>query len=330
MKEYKCNTPYFQRIHKRRQGQSSEDNKRELELIDEYKSEYSNIYDSYGVIQNYKLVLFCQLLSELNILYDRDVTIGQYTYDLKVRNTLIKFVDTITENAQFALDKPEEDIEPYINLFRFDNAQANGYECIHIFDWDDFDKIAIALQSKQLKDSNDIVIDKINKTECELFLHCNSYIYPHKYRYFTYAYGGFIDNDLVAVLMVRKCPGIKYDWELLGYVEDVEFEYDCFDKLLSAFKEDICPSNMVAYVDKSKNSGSELLRYGFMPVYDRWPARVWSKGIEKITQNDYSQKPASKLVDVYNDIYGKYINMLENRWLPVFDCGTRTYEWRAK
>ena len=61
------------------------------------------------------------------------------------------------------------------------------------------------------------------------------------------------------------------------------------------------------------------------------PQEVWSRGVEKITANLLRQRGYDQL---FGTSYGKGTNnellMLQNGWLPVYDCGQAVFEYRSK
>ena len=59
------------------------------------------------------------------------------------------------------------------------------------------------------------------------------------------------------------------------------------------------------------------------------PAKVWSKYPNKITDNLLRQRGYDQL---FGTNYGKGTSneqlMIQNGWLPVYDCGQAVYTWR--
>ena len=63
--------------------------------------------------------------------------------------------------------------------------------------------------------------------------------------------------------------------------------------------------------------------------YTTDPAKVWSRGAEKITDNLLRQRGYDQL---FKTSYGKGSSneelMIRSGWLPVYDCGQSVYSYK--
>ena len=84
---------------------------------------------------------FANTLKENNISFSREFVCGKYTYDFKIDNILIEINPSATHNINFNPFSKDKIISKNYHKEKSLNALKNGYRCIHIFDWDDIDRI---------------------------------------------------------------------------------------------------------------------------------------------------------------------------------------------
>ena len=83
---------------------------------------------------------FAEKLTSANIEFEREFVIGKFSYDFKVGNILIEVNPTATHNSTWAPKHREPKRADY-HQQKSELARKNGYHCIHVWDWDDIDKI---------------------------------------------------------------------------------------------------------------------------------------------------------------------------------------------
>lgn len=83
---------------------------------------------------------FAELLDKNNIAFEREFPVGRYIYDFKVGNILVEINPTVTHNNHMNIFDKEPLDEKY-HLNKTNVAKENGYFCLHVWDWDDKDKI---------------------------------------------------------------------------------------------------------------------------------------------------------------------------------------------
>lgn len=100
------------------------------------------------------------------------------------------------------------------------------------------------------------------------------------------------------------------------------------ERLFSSFIRNYTPESIISYCDIAKFSGDVYKRLGFTQLYITEPNKIWSHGVEKITNNLLLQRGFDQL---FKTNYGKGTNnedlMITHGWLPVFDCGQAVYVW---
>ena len=79
-------------------------------------------------------------------------------------------------------------------------------------------------------------------------------------------------------------------------------------------------------MDLAKFSGDVYTRLNMERVRTTPPQIIWSKGIEKVTSTLLRQRGYDQL---FKTNYGKGTSneelMIENGWLPVYDCGQAVF-----
>ena len=94
---------------------------------------------------------FNELLNESNIKNELEFMIGNLGYDLKVGRTLVEIDPWFTHNVTVGPSFGGKEVAPRpmdYHLSKTKFANENGYSCIHVFDWDDWNKVIFLLQSK--------------------------------------------------------------------------------------------------------------------------------------------------------------------------------------
>ena len=146
----------------------------------------------------------------------------------------------------------------------------------------------------------------------------------------TVRYGLYKNNELVEIMTFGKPRYNKnYEWELLRLCTKAEYKVvGGAERLFKHFIEMQNPKCIISYCDYSKFSGEVYTRLGFKQMGNPKPSKHWSKGSEHITDNLLRQRGYDQL---FNTNYGKGTSneelMLENGWLPVYDCGQMTFIW---
>lgn len=270
--------------------------------------------------------IFKLTLTELEVKFECNVNIGSFEYDFYIpkKNMLLNICPTVTHNNLFSFDEYGKGVPSIQHKAEAENAFNNGYRCIHVFDWDNIFIILneISSNTESLKEP---VVETLNKVLYKSFI--SQYSMFSAERPGNKLYGLYSNNDLVAVGSFRKSTSKKYSWEMTRYCEDsCVISEDRLKSIINKFISDVNPENIVTYVDLSKYSGKEYENVGFKYIETIYPQRIWSKGIHRILHNSIAGR---KYDDIFHTNYGSthstYTQMIENGWLPVYDCGKKTY-----
>ena len=113
--------------------------------------------------------LFSKKLDDLGISYESEFKIKNRRYDFKVGNNLIEIDPFTFHNSTWApWGKPKS--KNYHKL-KSDLAKENTYRCIHIFDWDNENKIIQLISRSEKVYARKCILDlNVSKNEAQNFL----------------------------------------------------------------------------------------------------------------------------------------------------------------
>ena len=274
---------------------------------------------------------FSDILTSLNINNDLEFSIGHKSYDIKVDNTLIEIDPTFTHNTSLpAFSNEHISIDYHLNKTKL--ANENGFNCIHVFDWDDKDKIINMFLPKSILYARQCKLKAITLKEANDFL--NLYHLQNGLMKQDVCLGLFYNDSLVEVMTFGKPRYNKnYDYELLRLCTHKDYKVTGgTKKLFKYFLDNYKPNSIISYCDKSKFSGEVYTRLGFTLKGEAKPSRHWYNIKEKkhITDNLLRQRGFDQL---FGTNYGKGTSndelMLEHNFVEVYDCGQSTYIWNS-
>ena len=307
----------------------------------DYPCQRSECIESSGITISKLNKYFYNVLAANNIETDFEKIVGIYSYDLYVKNTniLIEINPTYTHNVlgnHFNNWKYDKNLEEY-HLNKTQMAQLHDYRCIHIWQWDDWDKIIQMLLPKQKLYARNLQLKEVDKQVTNDFL--------NKYHLQSSCYGnqinlGLYNNDQLVQVMTFGKPRYnkKYQYELLRLCSHNDYIIvGGAEKLFKHFINKYQPMSVISYCDVSKFTGDVYERLGFNLKQQTRPQKVWTENNYKygnnryITDNLLRQQGYDRL---FNTSYGKGTDneqlMIEHGWLPVYDCGQKVFEWQKK
>ena len=274
---------------------------------------------------------FYEKLIKNNINAQLEYIIENSGFDLKAGDTLIEINPTYTHNSTFGATirgskKLAAPIDYHLNKTLF--ANKHNFHCMHIFDWDDKDKIVEMLKSKQKIYARQTEIKQISKKLAKQFL--NKYHLQSSTQTCQYAYGLFFNDELVQVMTFGKPRYNKsYEYELLRLCTKPCVEIiGGASKLLKHFEEDLKPSSIISYCDLAKFSGKVYEQLNFNLCGISKPSKHWYNMQTKrhITDNLLRQRGFDQL---HNTSYGKGTSneqlMIEHGYVEIYDVGQATY-----
>ena len=279
-----------------------------------------------------------ELLLNLGCETQLEKRVNNMSYDILVKpNTLIEINPTYTHNSTigpFMFGKRVNPKDKNYHLSKTNNAVEHNYRCIHIFDWDNIDKIINSLQQKQIIYARNCILKEVNLNECKKFL--NNYHFQNSCNNQTIRLGLYYNNELVQVITFGKPRYNKnYEWELLRLCTHPKYKIvGGTEKLFKHFLKTQNPNNIISYCDNSKFSGEVYTKLGFTFKSVSSPSKHWynSKTKRHITDNLLRQRGFSQLHNDNN--YERYNKgddneklMLDNGYVVIYNCGQTTYIW---
>ncbi len=274
---------------------------------------------------------FSSILDNNNIKYEREFRLNNNRFDFKIENTLIEINPSATHNSSWGLFN-KEGINKNYHKLKTELAKTNGYRCIHVFDWDDINKIIYQLQSKEVIYARNCSIKLIeNKEVVDTFL--NLYHLQNTCTKQLICIGLYYKDILVELMTFGKPRyNKKYEWELLRLCSHKDFKIvGGSQKLFKYFINNYNPKSIISYCDLSKFTGDIYSKLGFKLKKINNPSCHWYniKTNQHITDNLLRQLGFDKLLGKYFENYGKGSSneelMLTHNFVKIYDCGQATY-----
>lgn len=270
---------------------------------------------------------FEELLKQHNIIYAKEFALENYSYDFKIDDILIEINPTITHNVHINIFGDEPMSKDY-HLNKTECARKNKFRCIHIWDWDDLDKIVNMLKPKETLYARNLEIKEVPKKECDEFL--NAFHLQNTCKEQTIRYGLYKNDVLIQIMTFGKPRYNKnYEYELLRLCSHKDYKIvggaeKIFKYILDKYK----PESIISYCDNSKFTGLVYEKLGFEKHKSPKPSKHWynTKTKQHITDNLLRQRGFDQL---FNANYGKGTSneelMIEYNFLTVYDCGQMTF-----
>lgn len=274
---------------------------------------------------------FEEQLAKRRIEFEPEFRLGNYLFDDRCDNILIEIDPTWSHNS--AVNHYSNNANPLSYMYhknKSDLAELNGYRCIHVFDWDDWNAIINLIAQKEKIYARKCSCHLIPRKTAEIFTSTNHI--QGKCAGQILCYGLYFKGELVQVMTFgRPRYTKKYDFELLRLCSKIGVEVvGGASKLFKKFLKDNSDKNVISYCDASKFSGKVYEQIGMTFSYRTEPTKVWSKGSDKITDNLLRQRGYDQL---FGTNYGKGTSneqlMLDNGWLPVYDCGQKVFVYKG-
>lgn len=296
-----------------------------------YEKQHKTIEEKYGVMYASLIPHFAATnnhVSKINLKFKSKLekvgiqsitekTIKNLIYDLHITdsNTLIEVNPTYTHNIIGNHWNPDG-LEKYYHRDKTQLAEDNGFQCIHIWDWDNIDKIVKWLKPRKTIDASEFDVYKLDLHVANEFL--DKYHIFGSHRGQVLCIGLVKDNQIYQIMTFCKSIYNKnYYAQLCRWCTRPEYEI-CggYDKLSSYASAQFGINNVIAYVDRSKFTGKDLEDIGMKLLNISPPRKIWSKGKKFIN---------SSLIVSGKSNYKSEDELLKDGWLPIYDCGQRVY-----
>lgn len=283
---------------------------------------YGENYGSYclrnvkhGVISNINKS-FAKLLEDVGLNCEFEfMDVGKYRYDIVIpeMKILIEIDPTYTHNA---IGNHWTDKGLDIDYHRRKSSAATdaGYRCIHVFDWDDWNKIVDMLRPRKPIHANKCMMYKLNKDVAYHFLDMH-HLKGAPADESSLSVGLAYNNELIQVMtftLARK--NTNYDIELSRFCCKTGVAVTGGSQKLFKFAtKGLGLDNIFAICDLSKFQGNVYNKLGMDLVQVTDPQEIWSKNDNKIIVDENVDRTI----------------LVEQGWLPVYDCGKAIYEFKS-
>lgn len=303
-------------------------------MIAKYGVPYYHMTEEFKHSQHFRVSnvnkTFADKVASIGLNVEFEMPIGQKSYDLHIigTNTLIEINPTYTHNL-IGNHRSSKGLDKYYHRDKSQVATDNGYRCIHVFDWDNWDRILDMLKPRTKVYARNCKIYKLNLDVAQQFL--NRYHLQGSCRGQLLCLGLIQDGELYQVMTFGKPRYDKAHYvELLRLCSKPGYTVvGGASKLFKYATVEFGLSNIISYCDVSKFNGDVYKNIGMKLIRTTPPQEIWSRGADKITANLLRQHGYDQL---FNTNYGKGTSneqlMLNNGWLPVYDCGQRVYEFK--
>ena len=245
----------------------------------------------------------------------------QYGIHIVGTNILIEVNPTYTHNANW--------LAPNYHANKTAVAAANGYRVIHIWDWDDIDKIIQLISPKTKIYARNCELRQVPKSEYQEFT--SKYHLQGPTKGFSLCLGLYYNGALVEIMSwCRPRFNKNYECELLRLCSHSEYKIvGGAEKLFKHSLSILNPTSIISYCDLSKFSGEVYSRLGMKLLRTNNPQKVWSRGNERVLSTTLRHLGYDGL---FKTSYGKSTAneklMIDHGWLPVYDCGQAVYVYR--
>ena len=303
-------------------------------MISRYGVPYYCMTDEYKNSNHFRIShineKFAAMLDDNQIKYELEYPLSTKSFDfiLPDQNILIEIDPTYTHNI-VGNHWNKNGIDPNYHFKKSQIASDHGYRCIHIFDWDDKDKIIDMLSPKKRVYARKCEIYKLNADVAVKFL--NEYHLQGSCRGQLLCLGLVYQNELLQVMTFGKPRYDKHhDVELLRLCTKPGYTViGGASRLFSYATNEFGLNNIISYCDRSKFTGAVYEKLGMRLIRTSPPQEVWSQDSRRVTANLLRSRGYDQL---FKTNYGKGASneqlMLENGWLPVYDCGQYVYEYK--
>lgn len=277
---------------------------------------------------------FRDKLNSYGIENKMEFTIGKYSFDFKVGNVLLEINPTYTHNSTYSTTIGKMMINPKEQDYHYNKTKLaidNGYRCIHIWDWDDEDKIIQSLLPRKVLYARNLQLKEVNLEDTAVFL--NQYHLQNSCLGQDIRLGLYSGDELIEVMTFGKSRYNKnYEYEILRLCTKNQYNVvGGAEKLFSYFISKYDPKSIISYCDDSKFSGNVYIKLGMRQKGNNNPSKHWfnPRTGRHITDNLLRQRGYSQLHNDKEHKKGENNEtlMLEAGYLEIYDCGQSTYVW---
>lgn len=218
--------------------------------------------------------------------------------------------------------------DKYYHLNKTETALQRDIRLVHLSDWlidNKPDVIKYYIKNLLNKD-----IIKVYARECEI-----KEISSKDYSTFCELYhiqgatsakiriGLFYKGELVQIMSFSKPRFNKnYDYELIREVSKSTYRIiGGKERLLKYFERNYKPASLISYCDRRWFTGQSYVRLGFNLKGTTVPSYSYYKEGICLSRYQCQKHNLPKLLDTFDESLSEYQNMINNKYLRMFDCG---------
>lgn len=275
---------------------------------------------------------FQQYLAENNIESTLEVNIGNKFFDLYISSckTVVEIDPSYTHNTE-GCNHFNHKIPLDYHISKTQIAVQNGYRCIHVFDWDDWDKvIQLVTPTKRIYARQCQLVKVVDDKVANKFIKENHL--QGQARGALLTLGLAYNDELVQCMSFGLSRYNKnYTYELLRLCSKQGVSVlGGASKMFKFATQQLELDSIISYCDASKFTGKVYEAMGMTRSKLTAPSIIWSKEEKRITSNLLRQRGYDQL---FNANYGKGTDnellMLFNGWVPVPDCGQYVFTYQS-
>ena len=265
-----------------------------------------------------------KLLDDAGLSYQSEFNLENKSFDIKIlySNILIEIDPSYTHSIE--LTHWNTSVSDTYHIKKTMLANKHGYQCYHIFDWDDRKKFIKSLTKKKDIEIDQYYISEVDElTASEFYCKYSIYIPDTKYAIHIGLFSKK-NNMLLQVSSFRFIDISNCRWQLCA--NSTKFQINVINGLQSIidhFVKYYDPAEIIALCDLAKSNGSMFESCGFKELSKEPPRLIWSRYRAAISNDNV--KNQTKLSD--EQIYSMMIN---NKYLPVYDCGYKVYSLKLR
>ena len=202
-------------------------------------------------------------IESLGLTVELEKHLEKYSFDICIESikTLIEVNPTYTHNAIGNHWNPNG-LDSKYHKNKSDVAKKHGYRCIHVFDWDDMEKIINLLQHRTSIGARKCKTGLVFEDDCDLFL--DRFHLQNTCKGQIVKLGLFYQDQLVQIMTFGKPRYNKnYEWELLRLCSDSKYKISGgAERLFKYFVNTFTPQSIISYCDLAKFTGDVYYRLG--------------------------------------------------------------------
>ena len=303
------------------------------------------IHPNHNIISKINIKFHDELKKQLNKDFEYEFSVDGYSYDLKYDNLLIEINPYFTHNSSIpfvhAIGKcnninctKHKVLDKNYHLTKLKNAQKNGFRCIHVWDWDDWNKIIYLLKDKIKISGHKCELKEVTLNEANNFL--DKYHLQGSCKGNIVNIGLYYKDTLISLMTFGKPRYNKnYEWEFLRFANSDYIIRGGVQKLWKYFINKYNPKSVISYCDISKFEGNFFKYLGFEFIKNTKPTVHWCNKKLHFTDNIVRQLGADKILGTnYGSIERCNLNnrdiMLKEGFVEVYDCGQAIYSYINK